>query len=166
MALAKLGGWRGGRVSGAALGAVAACVLVGAALRPAAAQETVEKGAAEKEPAMRVHYLEIVTKDVDAVCATYAEQHGVEFSEPVPELGNARTAKLAKGGLVGVRAPMREDEAPVVRPYMLVDDLASAVAAAKAAGAEIAIESMEIPGRGTIAIYVQGGVQQGLWKAD
>ena len=145
--------------------AVVVLVVCGACVALAHMQEPRLSGNSDaaKEPVMRVYYLEIVTKDVDRVCATYAEQHGVTFSQPVPELGNARTATLAEGGLVGVRAPMREDEAPVVRPYMLVSDLASAVDAAKKAGAEIAIESMEIPGRGTIALYQQGGVQHGLW---
>ena len=31
---------------------------------------------------MQIHYLEIVTKDVDAVCAAYAAVNGVQFDEP------------------------------------------------------------------------------------
>ena len=69
---------------------------------------------------MRIHYLEIVTPDVDATCATYARLHGVKFSAPEAGLGNARTAPLPGGGLLGVRAPMHETEQPVVRPYLLV----------------------------------------------
>jgi len=33
---------------------------------------------------MQVHYLEIVTKDVDAVCATYAQLHGERSAAVVP----------------------------------------------------------------------------------
>lgn len=113
---------------------------------------------------MQVHYLEIVTPDVDAVCTAHAELHGVGFGEPVVELGNARTATLEGGGVIGVRAPMHETESPVVRPYWLVEDVAAAVQGAEAAGAEIAHPPLEIPGRGTFAIFVQGGVQQGLWQ--
>ncbi|MHC5024721.1 MAG: VOC family protein, partial [Planctomycetota bacterium] len=87
---------------------------------------------------MQVQYIEIVTRDVDAVCATYAQLQGVSFSEPDAGLGNARTAALPGGGMLGVRAPMHETEEPVVRPYWLVDDVAAAVQAAEAAGAEIA----------------------------
>lgn len=76
---------------------------------------------------MKIQYLEIVTRDVDAVCAAYSSQ-GAQFGDPVPELGNARTAALG-GGLIGVRAPLRESEQPVVRPYWLVEDIESAVAA-------------------------------------
>jgi predicted enzyme related to lactoylglutathione lyase len=113
---------------------------------------------------MKIQYLEIVTKDVDAVCAAYASAHHVEFGDPDAGLGNARTARLAGGGLVGVRAPMRDTEAPVVRPYWLVEDIGAAVAAAVHAGGEVAHPPMEIPGHGTFAIYLQGGNDHGLWQ--
>jgi len=45
-----------------------------------------------------------------------------------------------------------------------VDDIAAAVQAAKAAGAEIAHPPMELAGHGTFAIYIQGGIQHGLWQ--
>lgn len=113
---------------------------------------------------MKIQYLEIVTRDVDAVCAAYAFAHKVEFGEPDAGLGNARTAPLAGGGLVGVRAPLHETEAPVVRPYWLVDDIAAALAQAVQAGGEVAHPPMEIPGHGTFAIYQQGGNDHGLWQ--
>ena len=113
---------------------------------------------------MKIHYLEIVTRDVDGVCATYARLHGVEFSEPEAALGNARTAALPTGGRVGVRAPMHETEEPVVRPYLLVKDVEAAVKAAVEAGAEIAHPPMELPGHGTFAIFIQGGIHHGLWQ--
>jgi hypothetical protein len=31
-------------------------------------------------------------------------------------------------------------------------------------GGEVAIGPLEIPGHGTFAIYVQGGIDHGLWK--
>ena len=113
---------------------------------------------------MPIHYLEIVTRDVDAVCAAYAAVNGVPFGQPDAGLGHARTAALPGGGLVGVRAPLRETEEPVVRPYWLVDDLEAAVAAAVEAGGEVAHPPMAIPGHGTFAIYLQGGIQHGLWQ--
>lgn len=113
---------------------------------------------------MQIHYLEIVTAEVDTVCAAYAAATGVQFGPPDAGLGNARTAALAGGGLVGVRAPLRHDEAPVVRPYWLVDDIQTSVAAAVAAGGEMALPPMEIPGHGTFAIYLQGGIDHGLWQ--
>lgn len=116
------------------------------------------------QKSMKIHYLEIVTKEVDAVCAAYAAANGVKFGEPDAGLGNARTAPMPGGGLVGVRAPLRATEAPVVRPYWLVDDIEVAVAAAVKAGGTIAVPPMKIPGHGTCAIYVQGGVDHGFWQ--
>lgn len=113
---------------------------------------------------MKTHYLEIVTKDVEAVLAAYAAALGVQFGEPVSELGGARTATLIGGGLVGIRSPLRENEDPVVRPYWLVDDIDSALASAARAGGVIAMEPMEIPGYGKFAIYLQGGNDHGLWQ--
>jgi uncharacterized protein len=113
---------------------------------------------------MQVHYLEIVTNDVDAVCASYAAAMGVEFGKPDASLGNARTASLPSGGLVGVRAPLRETEAPVVRPYWLVENIESAVAEVVKSGGDLALPPMEIPNYGTCAIYVQGGNDHGLWQ--
>lgn len=114
--------------------------------------------------ALKVQYLEIVTPLVDETCESLAKAHGVVFGEPIMELGNARTADLADGGRIGVRAPMRDTETPVVRPYLLVDDIEAAVKAAKKAGAEVAIPPMEIPGQGTFSIYILGGIEHGLWQ--
>ncbi|RME22266.1 MAG: hydroxylase [Deltaproteobacteria bacterium] len=115
---------------------------------------------------MEFGYLEIVTPDVDRVCATLAAASGVEFSDPVPELGHARTLRLPTGGRLGVRAPMRPDESPVVRPYVLVDDVAEAVEVARREGATIAMGATEIPGQGTFAIFIQGGIEFGLWQRE
>ena len=113
---------------------------------------------------MQVNYLEIVTKEVDAVCVAYAAATGAEFGKPDAGLGNARTATLPGGGVVGVRAPLRQTEEPVVRPYWLVEDIEAAVAAAVDAGGKLAHPPMEIPGHGTFAIYILGGVDHGLWQ--
>lgn len=117
-----------------------------------------------EENVMNVHYLEIVTPKAEETCDLLERTHGVTFGEPVMEFGNARVATLNDGRRLGVRAPMRDTEEPVVRPYLLVDDIEAAVEAARAAGAEIAIASMEIPGHGRFAIYILGGIQHGLWQ--
>jgi predicted enzyme related to lactoylglutathione lyase len=113
---------------------------------------------------VQIHYLEIVTDAVDAVCAGYEAATGAEFGSAEPGLGGARTAPLLGGGMVGVRAPMRKSETPVARPYWLVDDITSALEAAVEAGAEVAHPVMKIPGHGTFPIYIQGGTEQGLWQ--
>ncbi len=113
---------------------------------------------------MQIEYLEIVTPEVDATCATLAQQTGTTFSAPVPELGQARLADLSNGGRISIRAPMADHETPLVRPYMLVDDIETAITSAQAQGAEFAMLATEVPGQGTFAIYMLGGIQHGLWQ--
>ena len=115
---------------------------------------------------MTVHYLEIVTPEVDAVCDTYARVHGVAFGDGDAALGGARTAELAGGGMIGVRPPLRDDEEPVVRPYMLVPDLKAAVDAASESGADVAISSMKLGEHGTCAIVLHGGIDVGYWEVE
>jgi predicted enzyme related to lactoylglutathione lyase len=113
---------------------------------------------------MKIHYLEIVSSDVGAVCAAYEAAHGVKFGPPDPVLGGARTVTCPDGTIVGVRGALRDTEEPIVRPYWLVDDIEAAVSAAAEQGAEIAHEPLELPGKGTFAIYIQGDVNHGLWQ--
>jgi predicted enzyme related to lactoylglutathione lyase len=126
------------------------------------------KPAADSSPtqtSIDIQYLEIVTTDVDDTIATLEEVHGVTFGEPVPSFGNAQIAILSNGGQFGVRAPLSPDEgAPVIRPYLGVEDIEAAIAAAQASGAQFAMLATEIPGYGKFAIYFQGGIQYGLWE--
>jgi len=144
--------------------ATAAVVTTIACAGCSTTQPRAQADTAPASSGMQIYYLEIVTKDVDAVCGAYAAAHGVKFSDPDVGLGNARTAPMPGGGLVGVRAPMRETEAPVVRPYWLVADIETAVAAAVKAGGVIAVPPMKIPGHGTFAIYHHGGIDHGFWQ--
>lgn len=114
-------------------------------------------------PEHTVHYLEIVTPDVEAATRLYSETQGWEF-EPAPELGNAWVASLPDGSLCGIRAPMHEQEQPLVRTYLRVADLEAAVRDAEALGATIALPPMALEGHGRIAIFLFGGIQQGLWE--
>ena len=66
--------------------------------------------------------------------------------------------------MLGVRAPMHETEEAVVRPYLLVDDIEAAATAVEEQGGEIAHPPMELPGHGKFAIFIQGGIQHGLWQ--
>ena len=133
--------------------------------RPVANSESTEnKKATQTGVPMKIQYLEIVTPDVDALCSQYSAIHGITFNDPDANLGGARTAKLKGGGLIGIRGPLRDTETPVIRPYVLVDDIKASVDAAADTGAEIAIPSMEIPGHGIIAVIIQGGIECGLWQ--
>lgn len=111
-----------------------------------------------------VYYLEIVTPDVRATSDFYAKAYGWRFEAEAPELGNARVATLPDGSLCGIRAPMHDQEKPIVRTYLRVADVDTAVKRAAQLEATVALEPTEIPGRGKVAIYLVGGIEQGLWE--
>lgn len=117
-----------------------------------------------QEGTMEIYYLEIVTTDVDGTCALYSQMYAMAFGDADPSLGGARTTRLANGRLLGVRAPMNEDERPVTRPYIGVEDIEAAVAVAASAGAEVTVPPMSIPGHGTCAIIYQSGIESGIWQ--
>ena len=113
---------------------------------------------------MTVHYLEIVSDDVDTLTELYRRVHGLSFSPPDADLGQARVATRADGTLVGIRKPLAAHEEPIVRTYLAVDDIARAVAEAEKSGAVVAYPPTRQGARGTFAILIQGGVQHGLWQ--
>jgi len=113
---------------------------------------------------LQIHYLEIVTSNVDQLCESYTQSLGISFSSAIAELGSARTAALSNGGTMGIRAPMHEAEEPVTRTYYLVTDIDKAVREASQTGAEIAVPVMDIPGRGKCAIIMYGAIQSGFWQ--
>jgi predicted enzyme related to lactoylglutathione lyase len=113
---------------------------------------------------LKVQHLEIVTSDVDAVCAAYEAAHDIKFGSANPLVGGLRTAPLPDGASIGVRSPLRETEKPVVRPYWLVDDIEAALDAVSNQGALVAHPPLKVPGKGTFAIYIQGEVDHGLWQ--
>src|SRR5690606_15855736 len=102
-----------------------ATFLVGTLLGVTIASAPLASASSARQPAS-VHYLEIVTRDVDAVVAAYAAALDLQFSEPDAYLGGAHTVSLPGGGLLGVRSPLRDDEEPIVRPYWLVPDIEAA----------------------------------------
>jgi predicted enzyme related to lactoylglutathione lyase len=118
----------------------------------------------ERRSKMRVHYIEIVCRDVSAQCAALERLHGLSFGPPDPELGRARVAQTSDGTRIGVRAPLAEHEPPTLRTYIEVQDIASAVQQAEAAGAVIAYPPTRQGKSGTWAIYLLGDVQHGLWQ--
>ncbi|MFT6042533.1 MAG: putative enzyme related to lactoylglutathione lyase, partial [Gammaproteobacteria bacterium] len=103
--------------------------------------------------------------DAQAAKNYYASAFGWQFQE-APELGGALVASLPGGSLCGIREPMHAAEKPLVRTYLRVADIRAAVADAKRLGAEVMLEHMEIPGRGQIAIFGIGGIEQGVWQVS
>jgi predicted enzyme related to lactoylglutathione lyase len=118
----------------------------------------------KRESKVAVHYLEIVSNDVDTLTALYQRVHGLSFGGPDPDLGQARVASRADGTLVGIRKPLAAHEQPIMRAYLAVDDIQQAVEKAEEAGATIAYPPTRQGQRGTFAIVIQGDIQHGLWQ--
>ncbi|MDF1837249.1 MAG: hydroxylase [Planctomycetota bacterium] len=115
-------------------------------------------------PENGIYYLEIVAADAETARDFYGALYGWHFEDAAAELGNAFVAEIPGGSLCGIRASMHELEKPVVRAYMRVTNLKASVEQAEKLGATIALPHMAIPGRGEIAVYTHGGVEQGLWQ--
>jgi predicted enzyme related to lactoylglutathione lyase len=113
---------------------------------------------------MAVHYLEIVSNDVDTLTGLYQRLHDLSFGPPDPDLGQARVATQADGTLVGIRQPLAAHEQPIMRTYLAVDDIQRAVKEAEDSGATVAYPPTRQGQRGTFAIVIQGDVEHGLWQ--
>jgi predicted enzyme related to lactoylglutathione lyase len=113
---------------------------------------------------MSVHYLEIVSNDVDALTALYQRTYGLSFGSPDQDLGQARVASRTDGTLVGIRKPLAEHEQPIMRTYLEVEDIEQATKQAEESGAAIAYPPTKQGQKGTFAIVIQGDVQHGLWQ--
>lgn len=111
-----------------------------------------------------IHYLEIVTPDVDAACRFYSSAYRWVFEPAGAELGFSFVAELPGGSRCGIRAPLHPEEMPVVRTYLRVADIRAATQEASRLGAKVLLDYMEIPGWGKISIFEIGGIQQGLWQ--
>jgi predicted enzyme related to lactoylglutathione lyase len=113
---------------------------------------------------MAVHYLEIVSTDVDTLVGLYERMQGLSFGSPDRDLGQARVATGADGALVGIRRPLAAHEHPIMRTYFAVEDIQQAVKKAEEHGATTAYPPTRQGQWGTFAIVIQGGVEHGLWQ--
>jgi predicted enzyme related to lactoylglutathione lyase len=113
---------------------------------------------------MAIHYVEIVTDDVDALAGLYQRVHGLSFGPPEPDLGQARVARQPDGSLIGIRRPLAAHEHAVTRTYLAVEDIRAAVKDAEDLGATIAYPPTPQGDHGTFAIVIQGDVEHGLWQ--
>ena len=111
-----------------------------------------------------IHYLEIVTLDAEAACDHYSQAYGWQFTVAAATSGNVYVAPIPGGSLCGIRESMLAAEQPTVRTYIRVDNIKSAIQKAVDLGAVVAVEPMEISGHGLIAIYLFGGIEQGIWQ--
>ncbi len=113
---------------------------------------------------MSVRYVEIVSNDADSLVGLYSSLHDLSFDPPDPDLGQARVASQGDGTLVGIRKPLAAHEQPIMRSYLEVTDIQSAVKRAEERGAVVAYPPTQQGRRGIFAIVIYGEVQHGLWQ--
>jgi predicted enzyme related to lactoylglutathione lyase len=113
---------------------------------------------------MAIHYLEIVTDEVDTLTGLYQRVHGFSFGPPEANLGEARVARQSDGSLIGIRKPLAAHERAVTRTYLAVEDIHAATKDAENFGATIAYPPTRQGDQGTFAILIQGHVEHGLWQ--
>ena len=113
---------------------------------------------------MTVHYLEIVSDDVDNLVKLYEQTCNLSFGSPEPAMGQARVATRSDGTIVGIRAPLAAHEEPIIRTYLGVEDIQQALQKAEVCGAEVTYPPTEQGEWGTFSIVIQGSVQHGFWQ--
>lgn len=113
---------------------------------------------------MAIHYLEIVTENIETVVDLYEGLFKISFGPQEPEMGHARIARKADGTLIGIRKPLAAHEGPIVRTYTSVADIHKTVTEAEQLGAIVAYPPTEQGSWGTFSIMIHGGVQHGLWQ--
>lgn len=139
-------------------------ILVGCRSDPRAGTDPETNLKTKGNPNVAIHYVEIVSDDMDTLAALYERVHGLSFGAPDPDLGQARVATRADGSLVGIRKPLAAHEQPIVRNYLEVEDIQQAVKKAEENGAFTAYPPTRQGQRGVFAIVIQGNVQHGLWQ--
>src|SRR5258708_38185808 len=120
----------------------------------------------ETKSKMAVHFLEIVSNDVDRLTGLSQLMLGVSFGPPDPDLGQARIATQADGAVIGIRKPLAAHEQPIMRTYLAVEDIQQAGKAAEESRAMIAYPPTHQGNQGTCASTSQGDGERRLWQRN
>ncbi|MFC4375017.1 VOC family protein [Nocardia halotolerans] len=114
-------------------------------------------------------WADLYTRDLDRAVAFYGELFGWTAERGGPEFGGYTT--FSKDGAAVAGAMSRREDADDPYPdrwsvYLNSADAAATTAAARAAGGQVFVEPMEIPGTGTMAMLADvGGIGVGVWQA-
>lgn len=117
-----------------------------------------------------VVHTEFASKDADATCKFLGDVFGLQFENGgTPESGDYWMFGSEEDGVGGaVRPLMPEDQGHAYSaPYIGVEDIDATIAAAEAAGAEVMVPKVPIPGMGWFAWFqAPGGVVVAAWQTD
>jgi len=98
---------------------------------------------------------ELITSDPAKASEFYGKLFGWRVQEMGPEMGGYRTVNIGEAGIGGIMAVPPEAKGMPSRwgVYVTVDNLDKTLADAKAMGATMCMEPMDIPGVGRMAAF-------------
>ena len=113
-------------------------------------------------------WIEALQPDVEAAKAFYGELLGWEFTGgPMPGGGRYNVGQLRGRDVAGIAPlpPMAPDTPPGWITQVRVDEVEGAVAACKAAGADVLMPAFDAPPAGRLGVVADpGGAVFGLWE--
>ncbi|WP_265522603.1 VOC family protein [Oerskovia flava] len=105
------------------------------------------------------------TSDVPRSVAFYGELFGWEFRDFGEEFGHYGVLTHRGAAVAGLGPLMAEGQPVVWSVYLYAPDVADTLARARAAGAEVMVDAMAIPGQGVMAMVGDpSGAAVGLWE--
>ena len=112
-----------------------------------------------------VHF-EFWAKDAPKTAAFYKEVFDWEINH-IPEMDYHMVSPASPGIGGGIMTPKQGEWPAGMTMYIDVDDLAAYCEKIKAAGGEIIVDNMEIPGVGWLSLFKDpDGRCMGLWKQN
>lgn len=116
----------------------------------------------------RPTWIDLFTSDADGAAAFYRALFGwntVDQGEAFGHYSMIDKDGTFVGGLMGAQ-PGQPGGPTTWTVYLEVDDIADATARARAAGAQVMVEPMEVPDTGWMAVVIDpSGAAVGLWQA-
>ena len=111
-------------------------------------------------------HVELSTNDVSKAKQFYSQLFDWKLDDmPMPG-GTYTMIGVGEGTGGGMAKAQMPDMPSAWMPYVLVDDIKASTAKAKALGATVVVEPMEVMDAGWLSIFVDPtGAKIGLWKA-
>ncbi|WP_236794589.1 VOC family protein [Amycolatopsis sp. GM8] len=111
-------------------------------------------------------WVDLATSDVEGASRFYAELFGWEVIDQGEQYGGYRMAQLRGKAVAGIAPLPRPGMPPAWNNYVSVTDADVTTKAVTAAGGQVLMEPMEVPGTGRTAMYADpGGAAFGVWQA-
>jgi predicted enzyme related to lactoylglutathione lyase len=110
-------------------------------------------------------WVDLTTPDVEGAAAFYSGLFGWEVVDSGPEFGGYRMCHLRGKPVAGIGPAQQPEIPPNWTSYVSVTDADVATKAITAAGGQVFVEPMDVPGTGRMGILADpGGAAFGVWQ--